>query len=119
MLKHPSLIRNEPESAKFRLFRVFHRVVKDYNVPRAFYLAALLIEALQMLYYCIHPSFPAIWSSPLVLTLQKALSFIGLSQLWTIDNNVGIIVWSVVGKPLIIQRFAVRAPCCRSWATKC
>ena len=96
MLKHESLIRDRPESFKNRIFRIFHHVIHEYSIPRTLYITLIIVEALQMLLYCLHPSFVRVWDSPFIIYLQTVLTFLDLSGLWQVGGFVATIIWSIL-----------------------
>lgn len=57
MLQKSSLLRNQPESLKQRIFRFFHLVIKHYSIHTNIYYALLVIEIIQICNYGVHVSF--------------------------------------------------------------
>ena len=96
MLKHASLIREEPESFKDRTFRIFHHVINEYTVPSSVLLALMVAEAFQILLYCIHPNYPRTWAIPFIVFVQKVLGFIELSELWEVGGLVVVLIWNII-----------------------
>ncbi len=61
MLQQSLMKRNQPETQKQRLFRLFHTLVQHYAIHPNLYYLLLAIEALQMIFYACHSSFPDLW----------------------------------------------------------
>ena len=113
MIEHPLLERNVPETKKHRIFKIFHKIIRDYSVPNNLYIFFLIFEGLQMLFYAIHPTYLGLWPVPFLSTLQQILGFIATPNLWKFTGSIGVIIGCSLcnNGSIFSYNFVKRSPC--------
>lgn len=96
------ILRNQPETPKHRLFRLFHTLLNHYSIHPNLYYLILIIEILQLSYFACHSSFEHLWPSPLFKYIQIVLSFTDLSGIWRNAGSSALLVFTSLGMNVTI-----------------
>lgn len=97
MLQQSLIQRNQPETTKQRLFRLFHTLLHHHSIHTNFYGVILILEIIQLIYYGCHSSFAKIWPNQSTEILQSALSFTDLSGIWRATGEPALFAFASLG----------------------
>jgi hypothetical protein len=104
MLQKEFMQRNQPESDKARLFRVFHNITNYFNIHRKLYFIILAIEIMQLISYGCHHSFLHLWPESPMGLIQQGLYYLDLSAAWRNSGGYLLLGFVSIGTILITQQ---------------